>query len=82
MGREVHASRLGRDLTVSIPPDFASELGLGPDSSVEVSLLGNAIVVRATRQPSLTLDDLLAGVTDDNLHDGSDTGPAVGRETP
>ena len=80
MDQEVHTSRLGHDLTVRIPSVFASELGLGPDSSVEVSLLGNAIVVCPTRKPRLTLDDLLARVTDDNLHGETDTGPAVGRE--
>ena len=80
MGKKVHTSKLDRDLTVKIPPDFALELGLGPDSSVDVSLLGNAIVVCPTRQPALILDDLLSNVTEENRHGETDTGPAIGRE--
>lgn len=28
----------------------------------------------------LTLDELIAGITDDNLHDETDWGPSVGRD--
>ncbi len=80
MGNDVHTSRLGSDLTLKIPPAFAAELGLEPDSNVDVSLLGNSIVVCPTRRPPVLLDDLLACVTDDNLHSEVDTGPAVGKE--
>jgi antitoxin component of MazEF toxin-antitoxin module len=31
-------------------------------------------------QPALSLEQLLAGVTEDNLHREVDTGPAVGHE--
>ena len=80
MGDEVHTGRLGDDLTLKIPTDFAAELGLEPNSSVELSLLGKSIIVCPSSRPPFRLDDLLAGVTDDNLHGEIDTGPAVGRE--
>ena len=80
MGDGVRTSRLGDDLTLKIPADFAYELGLEPNASVEMSLSGKAIIVCPRRQPPLSLDDLLAGITDNNLHGEIDAGPAVGRE--
>ena len=32
------------------------------------------------KRPNYTLDDLLAQVTEDNVHEEIDTGPAVGKE--
>jgi uncharacterized protein (DUF433 family) len=34
-----------------------------------------------TRDSHPTLDDLLQGITDENRHEETDTGPPVGRET-
>ena len=77
---EVHTRKLDGSLTVRIPRDFASELGLGPDSQVDLTILGTSIIICPTRQPRVQLDDLLAGVTEDNRHGETETGPAVGRE--
>lgn len=77
---EVLTRKLDDDLTVRIPRDFASELGLGPDSLVDVSILGDSIIICRTRTPRMRLDDLLAAVTEENRHGENDTGPAVGRE--
>ena len=38
------------------------------------------IIIRPVPPASLTLDELLRGVTDENLHGEWQTGPAVGRE--
>ena len=77
---EVHTTRLDDGLTLQIPHDFACELGLGPDSSVDLSILGKSIVICPTQQPRVRLEELLAGVTEDNVHSEIDTGPVVGRE--
>ncbi len=77
---EVRTRKLDDDLTVRIPSDFATELGLGPDSPVDVSILGASIIICPTKTRRMRLDDLLAGVTEDNRHGEVDTGPAVGRE--
>lgn len=77
---EVHTSKLDNDLTLQIPLALASEIGLEPNSSVDISILGNSIIINPSRRPRRKLDDLLAGVTEDNLHGETDTGPAVGRE--
>ena len=52
----------------------------GADAAVELSLAEGRLVVRPITPQPLTLEDLLRGVTDDNLPGEWDTGPAVGKE--
>jgi len=80
MSTESHTCKIGADLAVKIPLDLAAKLELKPNTSVHVSIVGDSIVVSPTLRPRLRLEDLLAGVTDDNLHGETDMGPPVGRE--
>jgi antitoxin MazE len=69
----------GNSLALRIPRAFAKEAHLEPNSEVEVSLVeGKLILVPVEPEP--TLDDLLAGITEENIHREIETGPAVGRE--
>ena len=77
---EVHTGKLDHGLALTIPEAFASELGLEPNSPVDISLHGTAIIVCRARQPRVHLDDLLARVTEANRHGEVETGGAVGRE--
>ena len=43
-------------------------------------LVEGKLVIQALTGEPLTLDELLRGVTEQNLHGEWDTGPAVGRE--
>ena len=70
----------GNSLAVRIPKPFANEAGLEPDTPVEMSVVDGKIIVETVREPTLTLDQLLAQVTDDNLHREVDTGPTLGNE--
>ena len=49
------------------------------NTAVELSLVGGSLVVQPVAPP-LTLEELLRGITDDNLPGEWDTGPAAGRE--
>ena len=80
MSTESHTCKIGADLTVKIPPALAAKLGLKPNTSVHLSIVGDSIVVCPSLRPRLRLEDLLAGVTEDNLHGETDMGPPVGRE--
>jgi antitoxin MazE len=71
----------GNSLALRIPKSFAAEAELEQDSLVEVSLVDGQLVVHRVAQPEWTLEQLLAGVTEENLHREIDTGPAVGNET-
>jgi antitoxin MazE len=70
----------GNSLAVRIPKSFAEEAGLRADAAVELSLVEGALVVQPIAHQPVTLEQLLRGVTDDNLPGGWDTGPAVGKE--
>jgi antitoxin MazE len=70
----------GNSLAIRIPKPFATDIGLECDSPVEVSLDDGRLVVAPLVEPALTLEYLLAQVTEDNLHGETQTGPAVGRE--
>ncbi len=73
--------RWGNSLALRIPKSFATEIGLNQDSSVEISLMDGRLVVVPVAKQKLTLEKLLAQVTDQNLHREVDTGVTVGRET-
>ena len=70
----------GNGLALRIPQPLATEIGLRPDSPVELSLVEGRLIIVPIAEPALTLDRLLAEVTEDNVHGGIETGPAVGRE--
>lgn len=63
-----------------IPKAPADETRLRPDTQGEVSLDGSKTVVTPV-VPEVTLEALLAGVTDENRHGAVETGPPVGNET-
>ncbi len=71
----------GNSLALRIPKSFAQEIGLDRDAPVNVSLEGGKLVVMPIPEPPITLERLLAQVTEDNIHREVDTGRAAGRET-
>ena len=70
----------GNSLAVRIPKSFAAEAGLRENSAVDLSVSEGRLVVQPSAEEPLSLDALLRGVTDENLHGEWDTGPSVGRE--
>ena len=70
----------GNSLGLRIPKSFAEEVRVSEGSVVDLSLEDGQLVIRVAPQLSMDLEDLLAGITDSNLHDGIDTGDAVGGE--
>lgn len=70
----------GNSLAVRIPKSFAVEAQLAEETLVELSLVEGKLIVQPLKQRQPTLDELLRGVTDENLHAEWDSGPAVGKE--
>ena len=77
---KTRVQKWGNSLALRIPKSFAAEAGLREDAPVELSLVQGKVVIRPIAPEPPTLDELLRGVTDENLHGEWDTGPAVGRE--
>lgn len=69
----------GNSLGLRIPRAFAAEIGVGPGSSVDLTVRDGDLVVRPRHQV-LRLADLLSQVTPDNVHDEVSTGRPTGRE--
>jgi antitoxin MazE len=77
---KTRVQKWGNSLALRIPKSFAAEAGLHADAAVELSLVEGRLVVQPIRPQPLTLEELLQGITDENLPGEWDTGPAVGRE--
>jgi antitoxin MazE len=71
----------GNSLALRIPKSFAAEAGLEKESSVEISLEDGKLIVTPVAKPNLTLEQLLAKVTIENIHSEVETGPVSGNET-
>ena len=70
----------GNSLALRIPKSFAAEMHLEQGALVDVSLHDGQLLVTPLHPPAVTLEELLEGITPQNLHDEVDTGPAVGNE--
>ena len=77
---KTRVQKWGNSLALRIPKSFADEAGLRAEVAVELTLVEGTLVVRRVTPEPLTLDQLLLGITDDNMPSDWDTGPAVGKE--
>ena len=77
---KTRVQKWGNSLALRIPKSFAAEAGLHADAAVELSLVEGRLIVQLITPPPLTLDQLLRGITDENLPGEWNTGPAVGKE--
>jgi antitoxin MazE len=77
---KARVQKWGNSLALRIPKSFAAEARLAEDTPVELSLVKGKLVIQSLAQQPPSLEDLLRGVTDENLHGEWNTGPAAGRE--
>jgi antitoxin MazE len=78
MKTRVH--KWGNSLALRIPSAFAKEISIDEDSEIDISLQNGVIVVTPLLTEPFKLENLLAGITADNLHTEIDTGDTVGNE--
>lgn len=77
---KTHVQKWGNSLALRIPKTFALEAGLSENAAVELSLVEGKLVVESIQKRKPTLDELLQGITDENLHGEWDTGSPAGKE--
>ena len=70
----------GNSLALRIPKAFALDAQIINNSFVEMSILEGQIIIKPIPVANFTLDELLAGINEDNIHHEVDTGFAVGNE--
>lgn len=70
----------GNSLGLRIPKAFAEEVRVGEGSVVDISMEDGNLVVKVTQPEESCLEELLEGVTEENLHGEIDSGDAVGGE--
>jgi antitoxin MazE len=78
---KTRVQKWGNSLALRIPKSFAEEAGLRANGAVELSLVAGTLVVQPAKPQPVNLDELLRGVTKENIPGEWDTGPAAGKET-
>ncbi len=77
---QVRVGKWGDSLALRIPETVAQEVHLEEDALVEVSVIDSKLTVGPIGVEHPTLEQLLAGITKQNLHGEVDTGAAVSHE--
>lgn len=78
---KTRVQRWGNSLAVRIPKVFAEEVGLADDTTVEMRLVKGGLVIEPSATWTPSLEELVDGITESNVHGEVDTGRARGRES-
>lgn len=70
----------GNSLGLRIPKSIADDTGLMPGTEVDIEVQDGCVVVTPVARPGYRLEELLAGITPENLHTEFDLGEPVGSE--
>ncbi len=77
---QIRVQKWGNSLALRIPRVFAESAKLKDNTVVEISLVGEKIVIVLARPPKPNLKTLLSKITPDNIHAEIDFGAPVGNE--
>jgi len=70
----------GNSLALRIPKAVAELVEFSDGREVELTVEDGRVIVQPVRKRRYTLEELVAGITDENRHDEIGTGPSVGNE--
>ena len=71
----------GNSLALRIPSAVAREVPVDEGKAVDITVeRGRIVITPIDEVPRYSLDDLVAGITEENRHAEIDPGPAVGQE--
>lgn len=70
----------GNSASLRLPATLMKAADIRVDDEVEIREEGGRLIIQAVRPGHYDLDQLLQGVTPDNLHDEADFGGSVGKE--
>ena len=72
--------RWGNSLAIRIPRSFVAEAGFENDGPVNMQVAEGKLIIESVSTPAYTLEDLVAQITDENLHEEYDWGKPIGKE--
>ncbi len=75
-----YARKWGNSLAVRIPQALAEEIRLAADEPVDLRVEGGRLLLTPVVEDTPSLDALLAGVTEENVHAEVDFGESQGLE--
>lgn len=76
----VKVKKWGNSLAMRIPKSLALEAKIEDGSVLDLSLKNGEIVIKPISKPQYSLEQLLAGITKDNIPGEIDTGSLFGKE--
>ena len=76
---EVQFSKWGNSVALRIPSKVAEALGIGPGNMADLELRRDRMVI-TPHSGKYKLDDLLSGISAENLHGECTVGSTVGAE--
>jgi antitoxin MazE len=73
-------TKWGNSLGLRIPASMAKQAGLAAGMKVTIAFTKGALVIKPELKKKYALDELLEGMTPEQLHAEVDTGKSVGHE--
>jgi antitoxin MazE len=76
----VKIQKWGNSLGLRIPKALAANIVVSEGADVDLSIEDGRLIVSPQQRKPISIDELVEGITDENLHSETDTGSVVGRE--
>jgi antitoxin MazE len=73
-------AKWGNSLAVRIPQNLAKEIQLAEGAEIDISVVDGTLVIKPRSRKRYSLEELIQGITPENLHAEIDSGIAVGNE--
>ncbi|MFA4917285.1 MAG: AbrB/MazE/SpoVT family DNA-binding domain-containing protein [Syntrophales bacterium] len=77
---QTKVQKWGNSLALRIPKSFALNMDIKQNEFVDLSIGDGKLIITPITKKEYSLKELLAGVSEDNLHGEFDTGIPVGEE--
>jgi antitoxin MazE len=73
-------AKWGNSLAVRIPQNLAKEIQLAEGAEIDLAVVDGTLVMKPRSRKRYSLDELIKGITPENLHAEIDSGIAIGNE--
>lgn len=73
-------AKWGNSLAIRIPQNLAKEIQLAEGAEIDISVVDGTLVIKPRSRKRYSLDELIEGITPENLHAEIDSGIVVGNE--